>query len=108
MDMATLHARQCQHIRSNPQFQQLVAQRATLAWSLSLVTLVIYYAFMMTVVLAPNWLHEPLTEGAVLSRGIPLGASVIFISWLLTALYVLHANARFDRISDALIMEAQA
>lgn len=108
MDTNNPHSWQYERIRSNPKFQYLVAQRAKLAWSLSAVTLVMYYTFMVAVIFTPDWLRQPLSEGSVLSRGIPCGAAIILVCWLLTVLYVLRANSHFDRINDDLVKEAQA
>lgn len=104
----TPHAQSCDRIRSNPKFQRLARQRAVLAWSLSAVVLGVYYLFIMLVAFVPGWLHLPLYEGSNLSRGIPLGAAIIVMSWLLTAWYVRSANTRFDSLSAQILEEAQA
>ncbi|MDH4585662.1 DUF485 domain-containing protein [Pseudomonas sp. BN415] len=95
-------------IRSNPKFQNLARQRAVLAWSLSAIVLGVYYLFIMLVAFVPGWLHLPLYDGSNLSRGIPVGAAIIVLSWLLTAWYVRSANTRFDSLSAEIIKEAQA
>ncbi|BAN47279.1 DUF485 domain-containing protein [Metapseudomonas resinovorans] len=104
----TPHSQSCDRIRSNPKFQRLARQRAVLAWSLSAVVLGVYYLFIMLVAFVPGWLHLPLYEGSHLSRGIPLGAAIIVLSWLLTAWYVRSANTRFDSLSAEILQEAQA
>ncbi|MDH4653700.1 DUF485 domain-containing protein, partial [Pseudomonas sp. BN606] len=81
---------------------------AVLAWSLSALVLAVYYLFIMLVAFVPGWLHLPLYEGSHLSRGIPLGAAIIVLSWLLTAWYVRHANNRFDALSAEILAEGQA
>jgi uncharacterized membrane protein (DUF485 family) len=104
----TFNAQSCDRIRSNPKFQSLARQRAVLAWSLSAVVLGVYYLFIMLVAFVPGWLHAPLYEGSNLTRGIPLGAAIIILSWLLTAWYVRSANTRFDSLSAQILEEAQA
>ncbi|MCO6056821.1 DUF485 domain-containing protein [Pseudomonas sp. MOB-449] len=95
-------------IMANPKFQRLARERATLAWSLSALVLAVYYLFILLVAFIPGWLHLPLYEGSHLSRGIPLGAAIIILSWLLTAWYVRHANIRFDALSAQILEEGQA
>ncbi|MFV3368827.1 DUF485 domain-containing protein [Pseudomonas sp. NY15435] len=95
-------------ILANPKFQRLAQQRALFAWSLSAVVLAFYYFFILLVAFVPDWLRTPLYAGSHLSRGIPVGASVILVSWLLTAWYVRHANTRFDALSSEILKEAQA
>ncbi|MFZ6049275.1 DUF485 domain-containing protein [Pseudomonas sp. CR3202] len=97
-----------ERIRSNPKFQRLARQRALLAWSLSALVLGVYYLFILLVAFVPGWLHLPLYEGSHLSRGIPVGAAIIILSWLLTAWYVRHANTRFDSLSAEILEEHQA
>ena len=74
-------------VRENPKYQALVKRRGRLAAILSAIVLVAYYSFMMVVAFAPAMLGKPLSEGMTLSIGIPIGAAIIVISWLLTGVY---------------------
>jgi uncharacterized membrane protein (DUF485 family) len=80
-------------VRQNPKYQTLVKRRGRLAAILSAIVLVSYYSFMMVVAFAPGTLGKPLGEGMTLSVGIPIGAAIIVISWLLTGVYSYFANA---------------
>ena len=102
------HAQTCERVRANPKFQRLARQRARLAWSLSGAVLTLYYSFIMVVAFAPAWLHLPLYEGSHLSLGLPVGATIILLSWLLTAWYVRSANTRFDALSTQILEETRA
>lgn len=102
------HAQTCARVRANPKFQRLARQRARLAWSLSGAVLALYYSFIMVVAFAPAWLHLPLYAGSHLSLGLPVGAMIILLSWLLTLWYVRSANTRFDALSSELLKESQA
>ena len=102
---APSHAQSCDRIRSNPKFQQLVRRRSRLSWSLSAAVLGTYYSFMLVVAFAPQWLHAPLSQGGMLSVGIPVAASIIVVSWLLTGWYVRTANTEFDALSAQLLEE---
>lgn len=95
-----------QRIRENPKFQDMVKRRGRFAALLSAVVLVAYYGFMMVVAFKPALLRETLSEGSVLTVGMPIGAGIIIVSWLLTGLYVYRANSDFDKINAEVLKEA--
>jgi uncharacterized membrane protein (DUF485 family) len=95
-----------QRVRENPKFQELVKRRTRFATMLSLIVLVAYYTFMMVVAFAPDVLRQPMAAGSTLTIGVPVGAMIIIVSWLLTGWYVQRANGEFDRINDELVREA--
>jgi uncharacterized membrane protein (DUF485 family) len=72
----------------------LHARRARVVTALSAATVVIYFGFILLVAFAPASLASLLLPG--LSRGIALGAAVIVLAWVFTALYVRWANAHYD------------
>jgi uncharacterized membrane protein (DUF485 family) len=102
------HALTCNQVRANPKFQHLASQRALLAWSLSGAVLTVYYSYIMVVAFAPAWLRLPLYDGSHLSLGMPIGATIILLSWLLTAWYVHTANTHFDVLSAQILQETRA
>ncbi len=77
-----------EHIRQNPKFQQLATARSRFAVLLSVVVLVIWYGYIMIVAFKPAWLAIPLFEGSVTTIGVPIGAAIIIVSWLLTGVYI--------------------
>lgn len=95
-----------QRIRENPKFQDMVKRRSRFAALLSGIVLVAYYGFMMAVAFKPSLLRETLSEGSVLTVGMPIGAGIIIVSWLLTGLYVYRANNDFDKINAEVLKEA--
>ena len=46
-------------IQQDPNFQELVAKRQRFAWSLSILMLGLYLAFIMLIAFAPGWLGTP-------------------------------------------------
>jgi uncharacterized membrane protein (DUF485 family) len=74
--------------------QALQSARARVVVALSAATVLVYFGFILLVAFAPAHLGALLAPG--LSLGIVLGASVIVLSWLFTALYVRWANQRYD------------
>lgn len=106
-DIKTTDTQRCERIRGNPKFLELVSSRSRLAWSLSAAVLGTYYLFMLVVAFAPHWLHVPLGEQRMLTLGMPVGAAIIVVSWLLTGWYVHRANTRFDALGAALLEESK-
>jgi Na+(H+)/acetate symporter ActP len=47
-----------QQIKNNPKYQELVSKRSRFAWTLSVVMLVVYYAFIMILAFSPELLGQ--------------------------------------------------
>jgi len=94
-----------ERVRRNPKFHELVRRRGRLAMGLSIIVLGGYYAFMMIVAFAPQLLRLPVSPGATLSVGVPAGAALIVVSWLLTGLYTHFADGEFEALTRDLIDE---
>jgi len=86
-------------IKNDPDFLQLVRVRSTFAWTLTIVMLVIYFGFVLTIAFDPSILGTPLSEGSVTTVGIPVGVAVIVSAFLLTGIYVRRANGEFDELT---------
>lgn len=94
-------------IKNNPKFQELVAKRNKLAWTLSIVMLAIYYSFILVIAFAPTSLATPISEGSVITIGIPVGLVIIVSAFVLTGIYVKRANSEFDAITNQIKEEVK-
>lgn len=94
-----------ERIRNNPKFRTLVQRRRRFALTLSLVVVLTYYGFMAVVAFQPDILRTPLVASGVTSLGVPVGVGIIFLSWLLTGVYVRRANSEFDALNSELLKE---
>lgn len=90
MDLNTLEA-----IRSAPEYQELLARRRALILPLSILTLVIYYAFILALAFFPEALSVRIGEG-VTTLGILIGLGVIFSTFVITGIYVRKANREIE------------
>jgi uncharacterized membrane protein (DUF485 family) len=90
---------QVEQVKNNPKYQELVSKRSAFAWMLSIIMLVIYYAFIMLIAFKPELLGMKTGEG-VMTIGIPIGIAIIVISFVLTGIYVRRANGEFDALSQ--------
>lgn len=91
-------------IQSNPKYHQLVQRRKTFSYILTFVMLAIYFGFILTIAFAPQVLAAKLGAG-VMTVGIPVGIAVIVSAFVLTGIYVLRANAEYDRLVQEIVKE---
>jgi uncharacterized membrane protein (DUF485 family) len=82
-------------IQRNPKYQELVRTRSSFGWTLTVVTLVIYFGFILLIGYAPKFLGIPL-GGSVMTLGLPIGLFVIVSAFVLVGIYVRRANSTYD------------
>jgi uncharacterized membrane protein (DUF485 family) len=88
-------------IERDPNYLKLVSERKSLGWSLTIITLVMYYGYIAIVAFAPSIIATPLA--GTITVGIVLGLAIILASILLTGIYVMRANAEYDDLTSAII-----
>ncbi|CAG9246626.1 Putative membrane protein, clustering with ActP [Burkholderia diffusa] len=79
-------------------FRTLVRRRRLLAWSLTLVMLALYFAFILTLAFSPTLLGQPIVPGRPTPWGIPVGFGMFVVTFALVALYVFQANSVHDAL----------
>lgn len=79
----------------SPDFRRLVSRRWLISSVLTVALFVIYYGYILLVAIDKPFMARRI-GGGVTTLGIPLGVAVIVLSWVLTALYVVWANSRYD------------
>ncbi|MEO5364328.1 MAG: DUF485 domain-containing protein [Magnetococcus sp. DMHC-8] len=99
MNNDPVDAQLIQRIKNNSNYQTLVKKRAWFAWFLSIVMLVIYYAFILVVAFMPKSLGDKISPDSVISIGIPVGVLIIVSAFILTGIYVFRANRTFDDLT---------
>jgi uncharacterized membrane protein (DUF485 family) len=92
-------------IAENPKFKELVRSRTAFAWTLSILMLAVYQAFILLVAYMPGFLAKPLWAGSVATVGIPIGIGVIIFAFIVTGIYVGRANTRYDEMTRELVQE---
>jgi uncharacterized membrane protein (DUF485 family) len=88
---------------ASPEFRRIVARRWTLSLLLTLALFVAYYGFVLLVAVNKELLARRIGEATTL--GIPIGAGVIVIACVLTAIYVRWSNKVYDPEVDRLLRE---
>jgi uncharacterized membrane protein (DUF485 family) len=92
-------------VKANPKYHRLVSTRNTYGWIMTLLMLVVYYGYILTIAFNKEWLAQRMGEG-VMSIGIPIGVGVILFTIIITGIYVRRANSEFDALKEEVIREA--
>jgi len=94
-------------LKNDPDFLKLVHVRSRFAWTLTIIMLVIYFGFVLTIAFDPSILGTPLSAGSVTTVGIPVGVGVIISAFILTGIYVRRANGEFDELTAKIKSKAK-
>lgn len=85
-------------IKNNSKYQELVSKRKRFAWILTIIILVVYFAFILLIAFSPEILGARVSENSMMTYGIPVGIAIIVFAFILTGIYVQRANGEFDRL----------
>lgn len=99
--------RSLSELASLPEYQQLIQQRKKIVWPLLLLTLIGYFSFILTIAFNPAALSNTNPSQSIISPGIWTGLGVIFLTFLVTGLYVYLANHRLEPLIKSLQEKAQ-
>ncbi|CAH2794705.1 MAG: Putative membrane protein, clustering with ActP [uncultured Caballeronia sp.] len=80
----------------DPRFRALVRSRRAFSWTLTVIMLAVYFAFVLTLAFKLALLGHPVTEGYPTTWGIPIGFGMFVFTFVLVAVYVVCANATYD------------
>ncbi|MFH6783741.1 MULTISPECIES: DUF485 domain-containing protein [Methylobacterium] len=90
-------------VLASPNFRRLVHERTRFAWILSGLMLAIYLVFILLIAFAHGLMATKVM--GTISLGLVLGIGVILAAFLLTGIYVVRANGRFDDLTRDLNRE---
>lgn len=93
---------QVQQIQNNPKYQKLVSTRSRFAWTLTIVMLVVYYAYILLIAFSPETLGTKISPDGMATWGIPVGIAIIVLAFAMTGIYVRRANGEFDGLLNDL------
>jgi uncharacterized membrane protein (DUF485 family) len=103
-----LAARSTESLLADPRFQELTRARSALGWTLAGVMWVIYFGFILLVAFNKvdgQILSTKIAAGATTSVAIVAGFAILLATFIITAIYVVVANSRFDRLARELTGE---
>jgi uncharacterized membrane protein (DUF485 family) len=81
-------------VLDSAEFKRLVTRRWRISLVLTACLFVLYYGYILMIATQKPFLSQRIGDATTI--GIPIGAAVIVISWVLTALYVVWANRYYD------------
>jgi uncharacterized membrane protein (DUF485 family) len=88
----------------DPRFRHLASARARLRWTLSVVTLVMFFGFIALISTAKSALGVAVA-GSAIPLGLVLAMSMIVVVVILTGFYVYRSNSHFDELARNLNRE---
>ncbi|MCJ2104478.1 DUF485 domain-containing protein [Methylobacterium sp. E-041] len=88
-------------VAKSPIFRQLVQERTSFGWILTGLMLLVYFGFIGLIAFDKSLLAVKLGSGTA-SVGLLMGVVVILFAFLLTGLYVMRANTRYDALAAEL------
>lgn len=94
-------------IQNNPKFHEMVRTKSSFSWTLSIIMLAIYCAFILVVGFRKELFGTPIGPDTVITWGIPVGVGIILSAFVLTGIYMRRANGEFDRMTREIVEEAQ-
>ena len=89
-----------QDLLESPEFRQLVRRRWRVSLLLTALLFIVYYGYILLIAADKAFVSRRI--GTDTTLGIPLGAAVIVLAWMLTTAYVVWANRHFDAAAERL------
>ena len=83
-----------EEILNDEDFRSLSSQKNTISVILTILELVLYFGFIALIAFNKPFLASKIS-GAI-SIGIPIAVATIFLSWVLTGIYIRWANNKYD------------
>jgi len=83
-----------EEILNDEDFRSLSSQKNTISVILTILELVLYFGFIALIAFNKPFLASKIS-GAI-SIGIPIAVGTIFLSWVLTGIYIYWANSKYD------------
>ena len=97
-------------IKTDPRFRELEQKRKVFSWTLCIIMLVAYFAFIFLVAFGgPSsnvaWARSLVATPVwgVVTLAFPLGLGVIILAVVLTGVYVVKANGEYDELTRQLV-----
>ena len=82
-------------IINSDSFKSLVRKRILVSTVLTVIMLVVYFGFILSIAFYREFLSYKI--GAYVTLGLPIGIGIILFAWLLTGYYARWANRHYDQ-----------
>jgi cation/acetate symporter len=94
-----------QRIRAHPKYQELVRRRSRVTWSLAWFTICVFFGFMLVAAFNPGLLARPISDSGVTTVAVVIGAFLLVLFWLLTAIYIRYSSRVYDKMNEEILRE---
>lgn len=84
-----------------PEFDELIRKRRALTIPLTLIMLIAYFGFILAIAFAPDALSQKIDAG-VTTLGIALGLGLIFLTFIVTGLFVHQSNHKLEVLVETI------
>ena len=84
-----------QSILNSGKFKALVRKRVSVSVTLTIVMLLVYFGFILTIAFNKEFLATKIGEHITI--GLPIGIGIIVFAWVLTGIYTWWANGSYDK-----------
>jgi len=91
----SIKSERVQEIVNSEKFKELVKKRLRVSLTLTVVILIVYFGFILTIAFYKELLAAKIGEH--LTIGLPIGIGIIVFAWLITGLYTRWANHSYDK-----------
>ncbi|KAA0257767.1 DUF485 domain-containing protein [Deferribacter autotrophicus] len=92
-----------EQLLNSEKFKRLVRTKWTFSFIMLAILFFIYYGYVFTIALNKQLVAQKV--GQYTTVGILMGVLVVVGAWLLTVIYVIWANTKYDKIVDELKSE---
>lgn len=98
-------ARLAAQVLAHPKFRAMAKQKAILGWTFSAIIFFVYVAYIWVIGTDPQLFATKVSEDGITTWGIYVGIFVILFSFLITAIYVVIANGKFENMTQEVVKE---
>ncbi|MBV8060686.1 MAG: DUF485 domain-containing protein [Alphaproteobacteria bacterium] len=84
-----------------PEFKELIQKRRAIALPLTIIMLLAYFGFILTIAFAPDVLSQKVGSG-VTSLGIAIGFGLILLTFIVTGVFVHQSNQKLEGLIDTI------
>ncbi len=94
---------QLQRVINHPDFQAMAQKKSKLGTMFSILTLFIYFSYILLIAFNKPLFAIPISAGATTTVGVILGIFIIVFCVVITGIYVSKANGEFDTLTKKVV-----
>lgn len=94
---------QVQRVMNHPDFQNMAKKKTSIGMIFSIITLIVWFGFLLLVGFEPAMFAAPLSSGSMTPVGFYIVIGIMIFVPLITWIYVRKANGEFDTMTRQVI-----